>query len=287
MLTRPAAAFALATALAGGAPHANASLSGEIHCTAQVRAPRVQCRPDTAVAIRVSGVRYDERTRELTFYVALQNRLATPAGTWDGQTTAGATVFFAADPTVTAWGPARGTGRIEVANADGRATFTAARQPYHRYPVRLPPGGWTPPKRWALRLPRGTRALAFTVRAFTATPGEPRVPIRAPEGFLISADSLAKLYAPERSVAAHPRMSGPYPATLIAVEFAPGATQDQRQVAVDAVNGRYVGGLAPFYYVQIAGDRSGRALWASIDLLRALPQVKTAVPDVTGNVRPG
>jgi hypothetical protein len=116
-------------------------------------------------------------------------------------------------------------------------------------------------------------------------PGEPRLggsaalPEDAPRGWLIPADSVAKLYAFTNAVWTNPRVSGPYPRNIIHLFFHPTATRNQRQSAIEAVEGRVIGGGGVFYYVLVP-TTTGDALWASIDRLAALPQVSLALPDL-------
>lgn len=66
---------------------------------------------------------------------------------------------------------------------------------------------------------------------------------------------------------------------LVRVFFQPGATADQRQVAVAAVGGVVVGGSRlGYYYVRIGGDGTLATLSAAIETLRALSQVQRAYP---------
>ncbi|HEX8391418.1 MAG TPA: S8 family serine peptidase, partial [Longimicrobium sp.] len=79
----------------------------------------------------------------------------------------------------------------------------------------------------------------------------------------------------------HPRMSGPYPRNIVELYFHPSATLEDRQSAVDMVNGRVIGGGGGggFYYVLVP-TTTGDALWAVIDSLSALPHVRLASPDI-------
>jgi hypothetical protein len=293
----PIASDALAGADRGGA-----RFVASLECTGSPRTGAFQCRETGAmgvgagaraallgqnqVKLRSSNVHYSDTTRIFAFDVSLQNLLAEPIGTPDGTTVRGSKVFFDTGPTVTSWVTPGDTGTIVVASANGYANFTRALQPYHLYSQILQPRDSTPRKRWELLMPAGASTFSFTLRVFTAVPSEPQVPLDEPEGFLISTDSLAKLFEISQVVMNHPRMSGPYPNGLILVQFDSAATQEERQSAVNLVNGRFIGGLAPFYYVQVAGDTTGVPLWTAIDRLRALPQVRLALPDVAANVIP-
>ncbi|MFL5381956.1 MAG: S8 family serine peptidase [Longimicrobiaceae bacterium] len=292
----------LASDALAGTDHGGSRFVATLDCTASLRTGQLQCRETGAfgaadgpraallgqnqVKLRSSNVHYSDTTRIFAFDVTLQNLLTEPIGTPDGTTVTGSKVFFDTGPTVTSWVTPGDTGTIVVASANGYGNFTRSHQPYHTYAQILQPQDSTPRKRWELLMPPGANTFNFTLRVFTATPSEPKVPLAEPEGFLISEDSLAKLYALSRAVMSHQRMSGPYPNGLIVVQFDSSATQEERQAAVNVVNGRFIGGLAPFYYVQVAGDTTGVPLWTAIDRLRALPQVKIAIPDVAANVVP-
>lgn len=68
---------------------------------------------------------------------------------------------------------------------------------------------------------------------------------------------------------------------VVTVLFQPGATQSQRQAAVNAVNGSVIGGLPisggeGYYDLLIQDDGSGTQLQQAIQLLKSLPQVKAA-----------
>jgi hypothetical protein len=62
----------------------------------------------------------------------------------------------------------------------------------------------------------------------------------------------------------------------------PGATQAERQAAIDTIGGVVIGGMAYAndgeYYVRIAGDSTGEAVTKASDLLESLPQVYAAWP---------
>jgi hypothetical protein len=111
------------------------------------------------------------------------------------------------------------------------------------------------------------------------TSGHQEVPEVPPSGFLIPADSVAKLYAFTNAVWTHPRASGPYPRNIIDLFFARSATREERQSAVGMVDGRVIGGDRVYYHVLVP-TATGDALWAFIDRLSALPYVTLAMPDI-------
>jgi alpha-tubulin suppressor-like RCC1 family protein len=68
----------------------------------------------------------------------------------------GIRVFFHDGPVVTA-----GSGQAAVANPDGTGTFTAAGQPFFRYPGMLAPHAVTAAKTWRFQLDKGVSTFAF------------------------------------------------------------------------------------------------------------------------------
>jgi hypothetical protein len=277
------------------AEYGGAKFVSSVVCTGTPRTRQLDCREigipaagrlrtsilvQNQVKLRSSNVHYSDTTRIFGFDVTVQNLLSEVIGTPDGTTVSGMKVFYDSGPTVTSWLAPGDTGTIAVANADGYGNFTKAQQPYHFYNQLLQPQDSTPHKRWELLLPPGTNTFSFVLKVFTATPSERKVPATPPEGFLVPIDSVRKLYTDPNLVINHPRLSGPYPRNLIVVLFRSLASQEERQAAVDAVSGQYLGGLRPLYYVQVASDSIGNALWSAIDKLKSLPQVEYAAPDI-------
>lgn len=222
----------------------------------------------------------DTVAQTMEFDATVQNLLTYSIGTPDGTTRTGVKVFFESGPTVTAYKAPGDTGTVLVDNEDGQQSFTAANQPYFLYDTILAPQQTSAPRRWRYHVPRTVSRFSFVVRAFAFTPPEQKVALHAPNGWLISADSVAKLYAFSSTVLSHPRLAGPYPRSLILVGFQAQATLEERQSAVDMVKGRVVGGMGQDYVVVIAASASADPLWAAIDKLRALPQVHHADPEV-------
>ncbi|MBA2244919.1 MAG: S8 family serine peptidase, partial [Gemmatimonadetes bacterium] len=81
-------------------------------------------------------------------------------------------------------------------------------------------------------------------------------------------------------------IAGPVLKDIIVLMFKPGTPQEQRQAAVDLVQGEVIGGRnsAPVvegdYYIRIEDDGTGERLCQAIDQLRALPQVLVATHEV-------
>jgi hypothetical protein len=231
-----------------------------------------------------ANVNYDTLTLIYSFNATVQNLLSYSIGTPDGSTKTGVKAYFETGPTATAFYAPYTSGTVSVHNEDGVQSFTKPQQPYFYYDTILAPQQITQPKRWELLVPRSVSRFSFTVRVFSFTPPENKVPDLAPRGYVIPADSVAKLYAYPNAVWTHPRMSGPYPRNIIQLFFVPTATREDRQSAIDMVNGQVIGGGGVFYYVLVP-TTTGNALWASIDRLAALPHVELAQPDVvTGRI---
>jgi hypothetical protein len=88
------------------------------------------------------------------------------------------------------------------------------------------------------------------------------------------------LYADSSIIEDTEYTSGPFLRDVIGVAFMPGATQAERQAAIDTIGGVVIGGMAYAndgdYYVRIAGDSTGEAVTKAVDLLESLPQVYAA-----------
>jgi hypothetical protein len=114
-------------------------------------------------------------------------------------------------------------------------------------------------------------------------PGQrPRVPDLPPEG--TPASVAAEIYAPENLLLESPHMRRPFPRDVLLIWFQYGATQRQRQAALDTICGEVIGGerfgQGGYYHVRIRGDDTGDRLFRAINLLRRLPQVAEATVDV-------
>jgi hypothetical protein len=85
-------------------------------------------------------------------------------------------------------------------------------------------------------------------------------------------------------------MTGPYPRDIIWVWFRDGASQAQRQAAIDSIDGIVVGGYryrpGGVYYVRIKQDGTAGPLHIAIKKLMTLPQVMAATPDLNLAVSP-
>lgn len=169
---------------------------------------------------------------------------------------------------------------VHARNPDGIASFTAEGQPYWHYPQILQPWESTDWKEWQFTVDPGVAYFYFAVSIFTHAAGEAPVALTAPEDWLIPEDSVNELFAPQNLIMVHSRMSGPYPRNLVMLTFAPTATPDERQAAVDHVGGTLVGGNSAHYYVRVSSG--SEPVWWAIDRLAALPQVEQVTPFATG-----
>lgn len=145
-----------------------------LECTASVRAGTVSCEPSgprsgaafnrimggqgTNLRIASSNVVYDTITEVFAADFTVQNLRVNRLGTPDGTTVQGVKVFFHTAPTATV-----GSGSIEVLNATGTGTFTAAGQPYYLYNEVLTTNAVSAPKRWEWLVPRSVTNFAFTL----------------------------------------------------------------------------------------------------------------------------
>jgi hypothetical protein len=107
-----------------------------------------------------ANVSFDAAAGTLGADVTVQNLMQQAIGTADGTSPdpEGVRVFFASGPTATA-----GSGQVTLANADGTGAFTAAAQPFFRYPGVLAPQRVSQPKRWVFALEAGVTAFSFSV----------------------------------------------------------------------------------------------------------------------------
>jgi alpha-tubulin suppressor-like RCC1 family protein len=124
------------------------------------------------VRLASSAVSYDSATGVFSADVAIENLLGQALGTPDGVSAdpEGIRVFFFIAPVVTA-----GSGQATVANPDGTGTFTAAGQPFFRYPGMLAPRAVTAAKSWRFQLDRGV--ITFAVHVLLDVRVEPKLVI--------------------------------------------------------------------------------------------------------------
>ena len=111
---------------------------------------------------------------------------------------------------------------------------------------------------------------------------EARVPAQSPDSVPES------VYAAQNIATDLDGMSGTYLRDIVSILFAPGAPVEQRQAAVDLIQGKVVGGLRAFgddgfYFVRIPGDGTANPMLSAISTLNELPQVVGAAPEFIQN----
>lgn len=258
-----------------------------LRCLVDVRSGNVSCTEEgpltadgasyallgnASVKLRSANNSYDSLSLVYGFDVTVQNLLKYDIGTPDGQTRAGVKVFFERVPHVTAYKSPGDTGTVELTNHDGTQNFTGANQPYFFYDTILPPQGVTSAKRWEFRMPRTVQSFGFSVRVFTATSQERRVPNQAPEG------RPRWFYALENSRPCTGLMAGPCLPNVVTIQFTASASQEERQSAIDMIGGKVVGGTLGAYHVEIPRDTTMKNLRDAVEQLRKLPQAQYVAP---------
>lgn len=116
------------------------------------------------------------------------------------------------------------------------------------------------------------------------------VPAQPPDSVPIS------LYVASNFITDSTRLSVPFLKDIVDVLFTQGATQNQKQAAIDQVRGSVVGGIRfangnGYYVVQVPGDGSAGPTFSALASLGSLPYVVDAEPemligDATGYLRP-
>ena len=140
-------------------------IDGTVQCAAGSFIPRglspaIVGGQNTNVQLASSDVAYSEADSIFRFDVTLRNLLPERMGTADGVNLHddGIRVFFSTEPTATT-----GSGSASIANADGRATFTASDQPYYQYDEILDTNEVSASRTWRMRVDPGVATFAFTV----------------------------------------------------------------------------------------------------------------------------
>lgn len=232
------------------------------------------------VQMASTNVVYDSATQILSADVTVQNLMGKAIGTPDGVDTTGIKVFFESGPTATSYVSAGDTGTVYMSNPDSTGNFTGADQPYYLYDTLLQPQEVSGVRQWHFHKPPQVKTFSFTVRAFAAMPGEPRVPMTSPDS------TPAWFYEPQNSTAC----SGVVPADCLpnvaVVYFHSTSTQEERQAAIESIDGVLVGGGTGSYYVKLPADTTTGTLQAAMSGLARLPQVKGVYPYITTSVSP-
>ena len=223
--------------------------------------------------------------------VKMWNNTSQPLGTRDGSTSSGVKVFFQTTPRVTLYrnpgdtAPPTGretplsmgdSGIVKVRNADGSQTFTALNQPYFTYPQIIDVGWASEYKEWQFTVSPNVARFDFTVRVFAATPNEPLVPAVAPD------TAPQEIFQSKYHMADTAWITGTFLRHVVRLAFQEAATQEERQSAVDLVQGEVVGGMSlgvgdGLYLVRIPDNRSvSNPVRNAIEKLESLPQVDFA-----------
>jgi hypothetical protein len=290
----------------------NARLFENYVCSVNVVARQTTCRRDAkspgatgapsdtsigpAIELRFSKEHYTASDSLYGANVRVVNRTEDALGTRDGTTVTGVTVFFESGPVVTAYRglgdstdhragrvhfPHGDSGVVRVRNPDGHGTFTKAQQPFFLYPEIVPAGEQSEPREWQWVVPSRVRSFDFMVRVFTGVRGEIEVPAEIPSNWSVP----RRYYDPQSQGYCGFGGAGPCVYDAVSVLFRRDATQQERQAAVDVVNGTVEGGSRSTgrYYIRLPADTTFRLMQSSLGQLRALPQVEWAVPyDLSG-----
>jgi hypothetical protein len=223
------------------------------------------------IKLRSANVQHDSVTGIFGMDVTVENLLTYTLGTPDGQTRFGLKVFFETGPTASYFTPGD-TGTVQVRNPDGYQNITGAQQPYHLYDTILEPQQITAPKRWEFSVPPSVKGFGFTVRIFTATEGEQKVPLEAPDL------TPAWFGKPEFEIRCYGNTQVRCLSNVVRIGFHSSASQEERQSAVDMVRGRVVGGDGGFYYVRVPSTGTFESIEGFIHVLERLPQVEFSHP---------
>jgi hypothetical protein len=138
-------------------------------------------------------------------------------------------------------------------------------------------------------VPHGVTALRVTLYGSGATVFT--VPAQAPDH--VPLEEIEDSRLPGNIVTNDPRIPGRVVRNKLWLLFRDGATPEQRQAAIDVVQGVVIGGRrigpSPYYYLRIPAnpDSAGAPLAAAIRTLAVRPQVQPVMPDlVTGPTVP-
>lgn len=103
----------------------------------------------------------------------------------------------------------------------------------------------------------------------------PRVPAQAPDTV------PAGLFDESNIRGTSACVTGPLVRGIVVLTFREGATQAERQEAIDGIQGEVIGGRhrgsgEGYYYVRVEDDEDGQVLCQAFEHLNALPQVRRA-----------
>ena len=92
------------------------------------------------------------------------------------------------------------------------------------------------------------------------------------------------LHSPGNMEEAAPEWSAPFPRNIVVVMFQEQASRDEKQRAVDAIDGVVVGGArlgkGGYYYIRVHDDGTSAPLFRAIRTLKSFPQVESATPEL-------
>lgn len=145
----------------------------------------------------------------------------------------------------------------------------------------LGPATTSGPRTLGVLIPKGVTAFRVTLYGMGANVFT--VPAQAPEQ--VPLDEVRDSRSPDNVLTNDPRFPGRVVRNKLWVMFRRDATVEQRQAAVDAVEGVVIGGHRvgpnPYYYLRIPAnpDSGSRPLDDAIRALAIMPQVQHVLPD--------
>jgi hypothetical protein len=125
--------------------------------------------------------------------VTVRNLLLYPIGTANGTVadSGGVKVFFNSGPVTTG-----GSGSVVVFNPDGVATFTAANQPFFKYPEMLGFNQPSAPRTWQFQLDPGVTDFSFTLLLEARIPASAFTVLEPGYGAIVTSDTLRIIAQP-------------------------------------------------------------------------------------------
>jgi hypothetical protein len=159
--------------------------------------------------------------------------------------------------------------------AGGRITWSFDHNDANTTTEPVGPAMVSPARAISVTVPRNATALRVVLRARATNVFT--VPMRAPAS---TPDSVLREQHDSAHIAHNANVK--YAADKLYVVFKRDATMEDRQAAIDAVDGTVIGGAPPEYFVRIPtlGDRSGAAVLHAIERLRKQPGVDGVTIDM-------
>ncbi len=228
--------------------------------------------PNGYLSLSVRNKRFDGDT--LSVEIGVVNLLGQPMGTLDGATALGMKVFL--------WEPPQaldGSGVVTMVGAEGSEAFrtdTTGVEPYLTYGGMVAPQDTSAERTWRFLMPPGLHSMHFALGVSAAIPAEANVTLAPPD------TTPAWVYADSNTSGPTTYVGARHTRQIVIVEFKPGVTLADRQLAVALVGGSVVGGEVAgsegYYVVRISDpDGSGKALLAAVLRLQRLAQVRVAL----------